>query len=142
LLQNIFAEHFDFADLPVNTTFELVSALEVFEHLADPIEEIKAILKYSENLIFTTELQPKALNDMSTWSYLSTETGQHISFYNTGSLAYIAKQLGYNFYTDGTFLHLFSKRLFNPDILIPARDNFLLRKAKRLVKKADEKKIW
>src|ERR1019366_9454449 len=45
--QNLFAEYFDLADLPDETTFELVSAFEVFEHLVNPIEEIKVILEFS-----------------------------------------------------------------------------------------------
>jgi hypothetical protein len=138
--QNLFAEYFDLIDLPDNTNFELVTAFEVFEHLSSPVEEIKSILKFSDNLIFTTELQPKELKDISTWPYISSETGQHIAFYNVESLAYIAKQLGYNFYTDGEFLHFFSKQLFNNEILKPIRENFLLRKAKKFVKRAEEKK--
>ena len=129
--QNLFAEHFDFTDLPPGTTFEVVSAFEVFEHLPNPIEEIKKMLELSDNLLFTTELQPKQLADINNWWYLSQETGQHIAFYNVESLAYIAKHLGYKFYTDGKFLHLFSKQLFNQDILKPVRDNFLLRKTKK-----------
>ncbi|HEY8782436.1 MAG TPA: class I SAM-dependent methyltransferase [Mucilaginibacter sp.] len=138
--QNLFAEHFDFSDLSSNSTFELVSAFEVFEHLTDPVKEIKSMLEFSDSLLFSTELQPNNLADINEWWYLSLETGQHISFYNIESLAYIAKQLGYHFYTDEKFLHLFSKEIFDKDVLKPVRDNFLLRKLKKIVKKADEKK--
>lgn len=137
--QNLFAEHFDLTDLP-DTNFELVSAFEVFEHLTNPFEEIKDILKFSNNLLFTTELQPEKLDEIENWWYLAPETGQHIAFYNEKSLAYIAKQLAYNFYTDGKFLHLFSKKLYNKDILNPVRDNFLMRKVKKIIKNAEIKK--
>ncbi|HEY2581218.1 MAG TPA: hypothetical protein VGI43_05410, partial [Mucilaginibacter sp.] len=63
-----------------------------------------------------------------------------ISFYNIASLAYLAKHLGYNFYTDGQFLHLFSKRSFSQDLLNPVRDKFFIRKIKKIAKKADERK--
>jgi hypothetical protein len=138
--QNLFAEYFDLVDLPPDTNFELVTAFEVLEHLSNPIEEINVISGYSDNVIFTTELQPKKLNDIRRWSYIAPETGQHIAFYNMESLAYIAKKLSYNFYTDGEFLHLFSKQVFDNKILKPVRDNFLLRKAKKFVKKAEEEK--
>jgi hypothetical protein len=138
--QNLFAENFDLGDLPQNSVFDLVTAFEVFEHLPNPVHEIKTILTHSDNLLFTTELQPTELADISTWAYISPETGQHIAFYNEKSLAYLATLLGYNFYTDGKFLHLFSKQTFSTDILEPVRDSFLVRKAKKFAKKADEKK--
>ncbi len=138
--QNLFAESFDLTDLPTSTTFELATAFEVFEHLPNPVEEIKSMLKFSDNLLFTTELQPKQLADIKSWWYISQETGQHIAFYTAESLAYIAKHLGYNFYTDGSILHLFTKKVFKPDVLKPIRDSFILRKTKKAVKKTDEGK--
>jgi hypothetical protein len=137
--QNLFAEYFDLTDLPVNTAFELTTTFEVFEHLANPIEEIKQMLEYSDSLLFSTELQPKSeLTSTNDWHYFTTETGQHIAFYNEASLSYIAQQLGYNFYTDGAFVHLFTKRTFTNNPLEKKRDNFLLRKAKKFVKRAEQ----
>ncbi|MBC7399965.1 MAG: class I SAM-dependent methyltransferase [Mucilaginibacter sp.] len=137
--QNIFAEYFDLTNLPVNTRFEAVTAFEVFEHLANPLEEIKEILTYSDNLFFTTELQPEVITGVEDWSYFSTETGQHIAFYNEATLNAIAQQLGCNFYTDGKFLHLFTKTVFDTNPFALVRDPFLLRKAKKLVKKSLQK---
>lgn len=135
---NIFAEYFDLKGLPAGTKFEAVTAFEVFEHLPDPIEGIKEIMSYADTLFFTTELQDEDL-DLQTWPYLSTETGQHVAFYNIESLGYIAEQLGYNFYSDGKFIHLFSKKPFGINPLAQLRDPFLIRKAKKFVKKAEEK---
>jgi len=139
--QNLFAEYFDLGDLPAGTPFEAVTAFEVFEHLTNPMEEIRQMLKFSDNLFFTTELQPPNLTDAADWDYFSTETGQHVSFYNTESLSYIAAKLGYNFYSDGTFIHLFTKKAFKDNPLIQRRDSFLLRKAKKLVKKTERKAL-
>ena len=137
--QNLFAEYFDLSNLPANTKFEAATAFEVFEHLSDPLTEIKQMLEFSDNLLFTTELQPAPITKVSDWDYFSTETGQHIAFYNVESLKYIAEKLGYNFYTDGSFLHLFAKKAFNENPLVQPKEGFLLRKARKLVKKADRK---
>jgi uncharacterized protein (DUF2164 family) len=108
--KNIFAEFFDVTDLEENAKFELVTAFEVFEHLANPIEGIKDLLGYSDNLFFTTELQPDGLKNIQDWWYFIPETGQHVSLFTEKSLAFVAKQLGYNFYSDGINTHLFTKK--------------------------------
>jgi len=139
--QNLFAEYFDLKDLPPNTPFEAVTAFEVFEHLTNPVEEIRQMLQFSDNLIFTTELQPPAISAVADWPYFSTETGQHVSFYNVDSLNYIAAKLDYNFYTDGAFIHLFTQKTFKDNPLIQPRDSFLIRKAKKLVKRFERGKL-
>ena len=55
---NIFAKHF-VADR--ETRFELLTAFEIFEHLVDPLSEIKAMLAFSDNLLFSTLLVPNEL---------------------------------------------------------------------------------
>jgi hypothetical protein len=137
--QNLFAEYFDLEDLPSNTVFELTTAFEVFEHLTNPLTDIKTILAFADNLVFSTELQPENIKSADDWPYFSTETGQHIAFYNETSLKAIADKLGYRFYTDGKFLHLFTKINFDHNPLVPVRDSFLLRKAKKYIKKAERK---
>jgi hypothetical protein len=137
--QNIFAEYFELNDLPPNTCFELVTAFEVFEHLPNPIAEIKKMLEFSNNLLFSTDLQPDNIQTPDDWPYFSTETGQHISFYNEAALKYIADTLGYHFYTDGKFLHLFTKTSFSHNPLASHKDSFLLRKAKKFIHKTEQK---
>jgi len=137
--QNIFAEYFDLRDVPPGTAFELATAFEVFEHLANPIKEIMEMLKFADNLLFSTELQPGNLASIDDWWYFARETGQHVAFYNEASLKAIASQLGYHFYTDGKFLHLFSKKEFDHNPAVLEKDSFLLRKAKKYVKKAERK---
>lgn len=104
--ENIFSNYFDQADSGISR-FDLVTAFEVFEHFNKPTDEIKRVLSYSENLIFSTELMPS--EDVENWWYLSIETGQHIAFYSLKTLEFIAKENNKNLYSNGRNLHIFSK---------------------------------
>lgn len=136
--KNIFAQYFDLADLPEVPKFELVTAFEVFEHLPDPLSGIQEILAYSDNLLFTTELQPENLQSVNDWWYFIPEVGQHVALYTEKSLQYVADKLGYNFYTNGSTLHLFTKREFKENPLVFKKDAFLVRKAKKLIRKTEK----
>ena len=129
---NLFAEFFDLVDIK-NENFELVTAFEVFEHLPNPIPEIEAILKYSDNLLFTTVLPPNEVKELKQWWYLIPETGQHISFYSAKSLQSIADQFGRNFYTDGISTHLFTKKKLTLNPFTVQKTPFLIRIMKRKV---------
>lgn len=135
---NIFAEYFDLSTLPVRSSFEMVTAFEVFEHLANPLEEIVRIFSFSDNILFTTELRNVTIEEVRQWHYLSFETGQHVAFFTREALQYVAKHFGYFFYTDGISIHLFTKKPLtsNPFARKP-REPFLLRKARKYVRKAD-----
>ncbi len=107
--ENLFARHFDITDLPRSQKFELVTAFEVFEHLVDPLADISEMLNYSDNIIFTTELQPdKEIHSANDWWYFTPETGQHIAFYTKKTLQLLASQHGCAFYSNDQ-LHIISK---------------------------------
>jgi hypothetical protein len=97
------------------------------------------MFQYSDNILFSTETIPKySIEKASDWWYFVPEIGQHISFYTIESLEYIARKFTYKFYSNGTNLHLFTKKTFKRNPLeLPNRDKFLLRKLKKLVKKLD-----
>ena len=116
---NIFSKHFDIEDIPNNQHFELITSFEVFEHLENPISEIKKMFNYAESILFSTDLQPKQnFTSAADWWYFLPETGQHISFYTKKSLEVIAEQLNCHFYTNNGSLHLLSKKKFKKNPLI------------------------
>jgi hypothetical protein len=108
---NLFAEGFDY--IRDNNKYELLTAFEVFEHLADPVREVEEMLKLSDNIFFSTEVQPSKKFTPDNWWYIMPETGQHIALYSIASLKNIAKRHNLNFYTNGKNLHLFTKKRIN-----------------------------
>ncbi len=138
--QNIFAEHFDYAHTNPNEKFEAVTATEVFEHMNNPVDEIKALFNYSDTILFTTELQPKNLQgELKSWWYFSFETGQHIAFYTEETFQYLAKQFNCNFYSNGHSMHLLTRKTFNSNPFNSLKEPFLLRKLKKLTRKLEQK---
>jgi len=113
--KNLFAEHFDIEDLYIRNDFELITAFELFEHLIDPIGEMKKLLSYSSNILFSTELHPGKMN-FENWDYLSLETGQHIAFYGLRTLKYMANLFHLDLNTNKSSLHLLSHKKVSNDI--------------------------
>ncbi len=137
--QNIFAEYFDLSDLPSPTKFEMITAIEVFEHLPDPVAELQDISKHSDNILFTTVLQPKeTVKAVTDWWYFIPETGQHVALYTEKALTALGAKFGYNFYTDGIGTHLFTKKSFSKNPFEKAKDPFIIRKMRKAVKKYDK----
>lgn len=137
---NLFAEFFDLKDITANNRFEVVTAFEVFEHMANPAVEINELLQFSDNILFSTELQPETeIKSANDWWYFIPETGQHISLFTEKALASLAKKHGLYFHTDKVGLHLFTRSKFtnNP---VQTRDPFFLRKMKKLVKNLENAK--
>tara|TARA_Y100000741_G_C18206839_1_gene539994 strand:- start:125 stop:1033 length:909 start_codon:yes stop_codon:yes gene_type:complete len=123
---NLFSENFDINDLIIKEKFEALTAIEVFEHLVNPMLEIKKMLEYSDTIFFTTELVSFNSENIEDWWYIAPETGQHISFYNINSLRYIAKYYDLNFYSDNVRFHLFSKQSFKKNPLTSSTNYYQL----------------
>lgn len=105
--KNIFAKHFIAED---DQNYDVMTCFEVFEHLIDPRTEIEKMLKFSENIIFTTLVSKTRIKSSTEWWYLTPEHGQHISIYSLTSLKFIANSFGLYFYSDGTGFHIFTKK--------------------------------
>ena len=121
--KNIFAKNFDVHGLKKKNRFDLITAFELFEHLANPINELKKMLKYSDVIIFSTELQPeKKINNANDWWYFAQETGQHISFYSKETLQYIANNNSLFLYSKEN-LHVLSKVRLANNPLITDKNN-------------------
>lgn len=102
---NLFAKGFEWNK---NDKIELLTTFECFEHLNDPIKEIEEMLKISDNILFSTELNDN--KDLENWWYLGTQHGQHIALYSKKTLEYIAKKYNLYLHTNNTTLHLLTKQ--------------------------------
>jgi glycosyltransferase involved in cell wall biosynthesis len=107
--QNIFAQGFEIST-GENHQFDLVTAFEVFEHLVHPINELEELLKFSRNILFSTELLPENNPKPEEWWYYATHEGQHISLYSIKSLQALAAKFGLNLYSNGASLHLLTEK--------------------------------
>ncbi len=134
--QNIFAEYFDLKDLPDNSKFELLTAFEVFEHLPNPMAELEIMSKYTDSIFFSTMLQPNNdIQKVEEWWYFIPETGQHVALYTEKSLAFLANKFGYQFYTDGIGIHLFTKKKLTKNPFDTAKLPYLIATMKRKVER-------
>jgi hypothetical protein len=114
--KNLFANGFE-KDLKSNSGFELLTAFEVFEHLVNPKEELEKMLRFSNTIIFSTELMQQEVPDPKEWWYYGFNHGQHISFYTEKTLNTLANQFKLNYYNVDE-IHIVTKRKFNNSVLI------------------------
>lgn len=112
--QNIYSKNFEALENPENPAYEVVTAFEVFEHFVNPIAEIEEILKYSKNILFSTELLPESNPKPSQWWYYALEEGQHISLYTKKALSILAKKFDLNLYSNNSSLHLLTQKKLPP----------------------------
>jgi hypothetical protein len=105
--KNLLAPGFDGDEL---NSYDLVTAFEVMEHLADPVDELTKVAAANDRLFFTTMLQPAGGPPRpADWWYYQLDSGQHIAFHTKASLGILAERLGYQLTTNGENYHLFHR---------------------------------
>jgi phage pi2 protein 07 len=114
--ENIFTKQFDITNIK-SERFDITTAFEVFEHFNNPIVEIENVLKYADTLIFSTVITPETNSKIENWWYLTQETGQHIAFYHTKTMEFLAKKFNKNYYSKNNNLHVFTNKTLNNEQL-------------------------
>ena len=80
---------------------DLITAFEVFEHFANPKEEIAELLASEPKaLLISTAVYTGQDTD---WWYLYPETGQHIFFYSEAAMKLLAERFGYALIRSGGY---------------------------------------
>lgn len=108
--ENLFAQHFEAEMTPTQGSYELLTAIEVFEHLEDPWAGIAEMRQYADSILFTTQLVPNPIPALNDWWYFGLEHGQHVSLFSLGTLQAIAERLDCNLYSDGASIHLLTPK--------------------------------
>jgi hypothetical protein len=104
--RNVFAQGFEAPARLEAEVFRLITAFEVAEHFANPLEDFGALLRLTPaGLLFSTLLYQGQAEDW--WYFL--EDGQHIAFYTRKSLETIGRHHGYHLASNNCDLHLFSR---------------------------------
>lgn len=111
---NLFSQGFEYDRAKKITA---ITCFECFEHLPDPLDEMKKMLAISDTIIFSTRLKPVGEIPELDWPYYGFEHGQHVAFWSKKSLARLAADFSLNFYTDGDNFHIITKRTLPKGIM-------------------------
>ncbi len=114
--ENILALGFEYST--VIGTYNVVTAIEVLEHVTDPIAFIEELFSFSNgnSLVFTTELYEGEPPKPEAWRYYSFLTGQHIGFFQRRTLKVIAQKFGM-YFASANGIHVLSKTPINERLL-------------------------
>lgn len=89
--------------------YDLVSAIEVLEHLVDPVADLDAIASCTDRLLVTTLLLPDPAPKPGDWWYFTPETGQHITFFTRSALHRLSARLRMQCLSLNDNIHLFHR---------------------------------
>jgi hypothetical protein len=106
--KNIFSSGFEWDE---TKKIDAITSFEAFEHFISPLNEIEALLKISDTVIFSTELLPKSIPKPIDWWYYGLDHGPHVSFYSLKTFIYIADKYNLNYYKSGLIHILTSKNI-------------------------------
>ncbi|MDQ7989787.1 MAG: class I SAM-dependent methyltransferase [Candidatus Dactylopiibacterium sp.] len=111
--RNLFASGFEVPDAACDA--EVVTAIEVMEHLVDPMAFVREVLERTRarHFLFTTELYEGPPPAPDAWWYYSRETGQHVSFFSRQTLETMARALGVTFMSYRG-LHMLTRQPVSP----------------------------
>ena len=102
--QNLFARGFD---TTVDQRCAMMTAFEVFEHLAEPGAEMERIFSGRHEFVLVGTVLHRG--HRPGWWYYTPQTGQHVAFYSSATMRMIGDRFGYDT-TGGPAYTLFKRR--------------------------------
>lgn len=97
--------------------YDLATAFELVEHLAEPIAGFDALHSLAPTLLVSTELLPDPAPALDQWWYYAPEAGQHIGFFTRHTLVVIAERLGLQLSSNHRNLHVMAPGRVSPMLL-------------------------
>lgn len=121
---NLMARGFDYS--PSIGPCRAVTAMEVMEHLTDPVSFVDEALRsvQADTLLFSTELYAGDPPRPEDWWYYSLPTGQHIGFFQRRTLEILGQRLGLHL-TSANGLHALSRQPLNARLLALTTNTYL-----------------
>jgi hypothetical protein len=114
--------------------YDLITAFEVVEHLAEPRTELAPIASRTDRLLVSTCLLPEPAPKVADWWYYMPEVGQHVTFHTVTSLRLLATELGFQLTSNGINWHLLHRGPIDvrTRVLLSSRVNHAGRAARSL----------
>lgn len=105
--QNLFAKGLEAN--PDGQRYDLLTAFEVWEHMADPQIDLAKIDAMADHWLVSTMVVPDPAPMPSQWWYYALDGGQHVALWSSRALQAIASQYQRHLVSTGKGLHLFSR---------------------------------
>ncbi|MCG8649576.1 MAG: class I SAM-dependent methyltransferase [Pirellulales bacterium] len=109
--QNLFAKGLE-AQLD-GQRHDLLTAFEVWEHMAQPHQDIAKMDAMADHWLVSTMLVPEPTPAPDQWWYYALEGGQHVALWSKRALQAVASNYGRHLITTRKGVHLFSRRSVN-----------------------------
>ncbi len=109
--ENLFAKGFETS--PGEARFDLLTAFEVWEHMADPSLEVDRVQSMADHWLVSTHLVPDDAPGPGDWWYYALEGGQHVSLWSRQAMQVIADKHDRQYVPLAGGLHLFSRKPIN-----------------------------
>ncbi len=109
--ENLFAAELEWQDTDGRN--DLLTAFEVWEHLANPLGDIAEMDNLADNWLFSTLLLPDDDPKPGEWWYYALDGGQHVSLWTESALQVVAEKFSRHYINLGHGLHLMTQQKLN-----------------------------
>lgn len=112
--ENLVAKGYSYAGEDV----DVVTAFEIFEHMAEPREDLAWIFNRNPGIVIVSTLLLQDDIPDETWWYWCFEHGQHVLFWSEKTMHYVEQIFDYKYVKLSDSYHLFvNKKMFSDEVI-------------------------